>query len=102
MKILDNGITYIYCLADPSGDIRYASKSNNPVRYIDHLKKSKYKKYIKDRWVKSLLENNQKLELIILDSVPYCEFGFWEKFYIQFFKKIIHQLIMSCKIKENY
>lgn len=81
--------TYIYCLIDPCGDVRYIGKSDNPdVRFREHLRKSKYKKYYKDRWVNSLLENNELPELIVLDCVPYSSFGFWEMFYIQFFRKI--------------
>jgi len=93
MKGIETNETYIYCLSDPNGDVKYVGKSDNPNRrYKEHLNRAKYKRYYKDRWVNSLLESSQKPEMIILDYVPYSDFEFWEDFYIYIFK------IWGCKL----
>jgi group I intron endonuclease len=59
----------------------------NPIkRFKEHLRKSKYKKTYKDNWLKQLIESSQIPELLILDKVPFDNFGFWEDFYINLFK----------------
>lgn len=90
MKVLDkDSTTYIYCLSDPNGEVKYVGKSDNPFkRFSQHLRKAKYKLCYKDRWINSLLEKSKQPELIILDNVSYEDFGFWENYYIIFFKQL--------------
>jgi hypothetical protein len=86
MKILGPNETYIYCLLH-NNEVKYVGKSDNPnQRFKEHIKKSKYKKTYKDNWINSLIESSQKPELLILDKVPFNNFGFWEDFYIDLFK----------------
>lgn len=78
--------TYIYCLIH-NNEVRYVGKSDNPQqRFKEHLRKSKYKKTYKDNWLTQLIESSQIPELLILDKVPFANFGFWEDFYIDLFK----------------
>jgi predicted GIY-YIG superfamily endonuclease len=78
MKNLGLNETYIYCLIDPCDNIGYIGKSDNPDRrYKSHLSQSKHKKYYKDRWIYSLIESSKKPEMLILDIVPFDNFGFW-------------------------
>lgn len=89
MTFVDKSTTYIYCLIDPNGEVRYVGKSDDPdKRFRNHINQSKYKRYYKDYWINSLLQKSLKPELIVLDNVPYTDFGFWENFYILFFKKL--------------
>lgn len=86
MKILGPNETYIYCLLH-NNEVKYVGKSDNPnQRFKEHIKKSKYKKTYKDNQINSLIESSQKPELLILDKVPFNNFGFWEDFYIDLFK----------------
>jgi group I intron endonuclease len=86
MKILGPNETYIYCLIHDN-HVRYVGKSDNPSkRFEEHLRKCKYQITYKDKWLFGLIESSQKPELLILDKVPFDEFGFWEDFYINLFK----------------
>jgi len=86
MKILGQGETYIYCLIH-NNDVKYIGKSDNPnQRFKEHLRKSKYNKTYKDNWLTKLIKSSQIPELLILDIVPFVNFGFWEDFYIDLFK----------------
>jgi len=86
MKVLGQGETYIYCLIH-NNEVKYIGKSDNPnQRFKEHLRKSKYNKTYKDNWLTKLIKSSQIPELLILDIVPFVNFGFWEDFYIDLFK----------------
>ena len=81
---------YIYGLIDrEKSELKYIGKSINPQsRYRKHLQESKNKSTYKDNWIYSLLKNNSKPELIIIDEVNKDEWVFWEKHYIAYYKFI--------------
>jgi hypothetical protein len=81
---------YIYGLVDViKNELKYIGKSNNPQsRYRKHLQDSKKKISYKDKWIYSLLENNNKPELLIIDEVEEYDWEKWEKFYISYYKFI--------------
>ena len=81
---------YIYGLIDSEkNELKYIGKSINPQsRYRKHLQESKNKSSYKDNWIYSLLENNSKPELVIIDEVKKDEWVFWEKYYIAYYKFI--------------
>jgi group I intron endonuclease len=87
MKILGpNDETFIYCLIH-NNEVKYVGKSDNPEkRFKQHLRNCKYRKTYKDNWLKGLLVSSQIPELLVLDKVPFINFGFWEDFYINLFK----------------
>ena len=80
---------FIYGLIDPvTNQLRYVGKSVNPKsRFRKHIQESKNKQTYKDRWINSIL-NGYKPELIIIDEVDLCNWEFWEKHYISYFKSI--------------
>ena len=81
--------TFIYTLEHPTtGEIRYVGKSNNPkTRLNSHIWDSKQQeKTYKNDWVKSLLNQNLKPLITILDEIPTSEWRFWEMHYIALFK----------------
>lgn len=84
------GKVYIYGLVDKSkNELKYIGKSINPQsRYRKHLQDSNKKISYKDKWVHSLLENNNKPELLIIDEVDEVNWEFWEKHYISYYKSI--------------
>jgi group I intron endonuclease len=75
---------FIYSLSDGS-KIRYVGKTNNlKKRFIGHLtdaKRSRDKSY-RSKWINSLLNENRKPTLDILDIVPDEDWEFWEKYWI--------------------
>ncbi len=81
---------YIYGLVDKSkNELKYIGKSINPQsRYRKHLQDSYKKISYKDNWIYSLLENNNKPELLIIDEVDEVNWEFWEKHYISYYKSI--------------
>jgi hypothetical protein len=81
---------YIYGLVDKSkNELKYIGKSINPQsRYRKHLQDSNKKISYKDKWIYSLLENNNKPELLIIDEVNEDNWVFWEKHYISYYKSI--------------
>lgn len=81
---------YIYGLVDKlKNELKYIGKSVNPQsRYRKHLQDSYKKNSYKDNWIYSLLENNNKPELLIIDEVDECNWEFWEKHYISYYKYI--------------
>jgi group I intron endonuclease len=86
MKILGPNETYIYCLIY-NNEVKYVGKSDNPQkRFKEHIRKCKFNKTYKDNWLHSLIKSSQRPELLILDTVPFNDFGFWEDFYINLFK----------------
>lgn len=71
-------MTYIYALIDPTThEIRYIGKSNNPSGRLNrHIKESLYgHNNHRHRWIRKLLSNNLKPELIILDE---CDEKDWQ------------------------
>jgi hypothetical protein len=81
---------YIYGLVDKlKNELKYIGKSINPQsRYRKHLQDSHKKISYKDNWIYSLLENNNKPELLIIDEVDEHNWDFWEKHYISYYKSI--------------
>jgi hypothetical protein len=84
------GRVYIYGLVDElKNELKYIGKSINPQsRYRKHLQDSKKKISYKDKWIYSLLENNNKPKLLIIDEVDEYNWEFWEKHYISYYKFI--------------
>ena len=75
--------TYLYVLMDNEYQIRYIGKSNNPdKRFKKHLSESKKSRTHKEKWINSLLSNNSRPIMAILDVVSISEWGFWEEFWI--------------------
>jgi hypothetical protein len=84
------GKVYIYGLVDGlKNELKYIGKSVEPkTRYRKHLQESVKKKSYKDNWIQSLLNNNNKPELLIIDEVDEDNWVFWEKHYISYYKYI--------------
>ncbi len=78
--------TFIYSLSDPiTKQVRYIGKANNAnVRYYNHLR-DKTKTH-KGNWIRSLLKQNLKPELAIVDEVSIADWQFWERHYISLYK----------------
>lgn len=80
----------IYILIDPrNNQVRYVGQSNNPkLRLNKHIQ---YSKCIKrpnrnTSWIKSLLNENLKPIMEVIDTVPFNEWEFWERHYISLYK----------------
>jgi len=78
----------IYCLEDSDG-IKYIGKTNNLnqrlYRHIfDATNKTKLNK--RDAWIKSLLNNESKPKIDVIDVVPINEWSFWEQYWISQFR----------------
>lgn len=79
--------TFIYALCDPSGEVRYIGKSDNP-RSRFSMHKSKVRRIMnrtmtasfvpsaKEHWLMTLFDADQEPELVILEE---CEFDVWFK-----------------------
>jgi group I intron endonuclease len=82
-------ITYIYTLSHPiTKEIRYVGKSIKPKeRYKDHIKsgKSGRRKNLVNNWIKSLLSENLKPKMDIIDEVE-GEWEWLEQYWISQFK----------------
>jgi group I intron endonuclease len=81
--------TFIYALCDPdTEEVRYIGKSNSiRRRYSDHINECKTnRKSHKISWIKSLLGNNKKPLIKILDEVPQDDWKSWEVHYIDLYK----------------
>ena len=68
-----NKPTYIYTLVDPiTNEVRYVGRSVNPKkRYHRHLSESRYgTRSHKKAWVRSLIQQDQKPILEIIETVP--------------------------------
>ena len=76
--------TYIYTLSDSFGNIRYVGKTDNPIKRLKtHIYESKkLKKTHKHNWILSLLNRDESPQLDIIDYVDFCEWEFWEEFWI--------------------
>lgn len=82
--------TNIYALTEPNdiSKIRYIGKSDNPDRrFFEHLKDNS--DTYKTKWIKSILKNNQKPNIIILDNkIPINYWQSWEIYYIALYKEL--------------
>ncbi|MEO6304821.1 MAG: GIY-YIG nuclease family protein [Bacteroidia bacterium] len=83
--------TFIYGLADTiDNQIKYIGKSNEPQRrltsHINEALKQKLKNSKKLNWIRKVLSENKKIEIIILDEVDIIEWSFWEQWWIEQFK----------------
>lgn len=78
--------TFIYALIDPRNkQVRYVGKSNNPKGRLNGHLKDKMRTH-KANWIKKLLQEQLKPELLILDKVLESEWQFWEVYYIDLYK----------------
>jgi len=90
-------IVYIYGLIDPTtNQLRYVGKSISPyIRLRKHIsERNKHDSY-KDRWVRKLIMNGVRPELLIIDIVCKHDWEFWEKFYISYFRGLGFKLTNS-------
>ncbi len=92
--------TYIYGLKDSRKEydcIRYIGKSDNPEkRLISHLRyDSKKKKTYKINWIKKLVKENLKPELVIIEKVLDDEWENREKYWIKYYRKKYGKLITN-------
>lgn len=81
---------FIYGLIDPiTNELRYIGKSINPkARLRKHISERYNHDSYKDRWIRKLIDCENRPELIIIDEVLKDEWVFWEKHYISYFKMI--------------
>ncbi len=81
--------TYIYALIDPdTNKIRYIGKSNNPTkRLYDHIHSCNLTNTHKNNWIKSLLEEDKKPIVKVLEEVDMDDWQFYEKYWINKLKK---------------
>lgn len=81
--------TFIYALLDPrSGELRYIGKSNNPtVRLYEHVCASQIAAPThRNYWIKSLLADGTKPELLVLEEVPSNDWKAAERWWISYWK----------------
>lgn len=84
-------VTYLYALSDPTGNIRYIGKSDNPKQRLKrHLKPTGTTH--KEVWINHLLAHAAVPKLKILRLVPEFEWAVWERFYIEYYRNIGHDL----------
>ncbi len=72
-------------------DIRYIGKTKQHLskRLYSHIRDSiKNNKTYKDRWVNKCIKEREGIKIILLDEVEECEWEFWERWYISYFKSI--------------
>ena len=86
--------TFIYGLCDPdTNEVRYIGKSNSPKRRIlDHIYSCNDSITHKNNWIKSLLKEDKKPSLKIIDEVPVVDWQMWETFYIKKYRDEGHNL----------
>lgn len=79
--------TFIYTLSDPNTNkIRYVGKSNFPEkRYYNHIHNCNRTPTHKNNWIKSLIKENLKPILNIIDEVPMDN---WQMYEIEWISKI--------------
>lgn len=85
----------IYDLSCPiTGNIRYVGKTSRTLneRLAQHISDTTRKNNHVQCWIKSLLNNNLKPVISILDEVDNSEWVFWEKHYISLFKSFNFKL----------
>jgi hypothetical protein len=78
--------TIIYTLSDGE-NIRYVGKtSREQIRYNQHIRESKLCRTHKEKWINSILSNNKKIIMEILDECDENNANELEIFWIQVFK----------------
>ncbi len=78
--------TFIYALCEPSGEIRYIGKSDDPNRRLCSHTTSKTRSTSRlSQWVRSLLSKGFKPILKVLDTVSQAEWQAVEAAYIAFY-----------------
>jgi len=80
--------TFIYALICPkTKHIKYIGKSDEVKRRLrQHIYQSKYSSSNKNIWIKNLLKENYKPEIEIIDEVLFDDWGYWENFWIKYYK----------------
>ena len=89
MSTTSQPTSYIYGLIDPTnGMLRYIGKSNNPlVRRYQHVCASQLAaKTHRNHWIKSLLVNGNKPEVVVLEEIPDSEWEIAESWWIEYWK----------------
>jgi hypothetical protein len=87
----DHVTTFIYGLVDPrTGFVRYVGKAYNPKRRRQaHMNPSSLRpKTRKNHWIKSLLNDGRKPELILLEQIKECEWEDAERRWIAYYRNI--------------
>ncbi len=87
--------TFIYGLICPkTNTIKYIGKADDIKRRLrQHIYQSKYSDNNKNLWIKNLLKENYKPEIEVIDEVPITDWGYWEDFWIKYYKFLGSQLI---------
>ena len=87
--------TFIYGLICPkTNTIKYIGKADDIKRRLrQHIYQSKYSDNNKNLWIKNLLKENYKPEIEVIDEVPINDWGYWEDFWIKYYKFLGSQLI---------
>lgn len=83
--------TFIYLLLDPRDNSKvYIGRSRNvKARFNKHISDDKLDSWtptLKRTWIRSLLKQNLKPEIVIIDEAPNDEGNFWERHYVSLFK----------------
>ena len=89
--------TFIYTLEFPKGNIRYVGKSDNPKRrYKTHILESESCTLThKKAWINSLLKENKKPILSIIDEVNFDDWSIMEQYWVSQFKTWGFDLVNS-------
>jgi hypothetical protein len=87
--------TFIYGLICPkTNTIRYIGKADDVKRrFRQHIYQSKYSDSNKNLWIKNLIKEGYKPEIEMIDEVPITDWGYWEDFWIKYYKFLGSQLI---------
>jgi group I intron endonuclease len=90
MIFITMGKVFIYILIDPqSKQIRYVGKTTDINRRLRrHISERFLHDSYKDRWIRKLIDNNFLPQIEVIDVVSKFDWGYWEKFYISYFKYI--------------
>ena len=81
--------TFIYTLSDKDGNIRYIGKTSYiKQRLYAHIRETKSNRIShKINWIKSLLNNNERPIIEILDEVPIDDWQLYEAYWIEQFRQ---------------
>jgi len=87
--------TFIYGLICPkTNQIKYIGKADDVKRRLrQHIYQSKYSNSNKNLWIKNLLKEEYKPEIEIIDEVLLENWGYWEDFWIRYYKFLGFHLI---------
>lgn len=82
--------TFIYGLICPkTNQIKYIGKADDVKRRLrQHVYQSKYSDNNKNIWIRNLIVENFKPEIEVLDEVSIEDWGYWEDFWINYYKNI--------------